>query len=134
MFATPGKGWAITLLCLLFALSNVLAQETGGTTAAPFEYDVSEAIKKLPKKDGTYLLKKDDTIRIYAIVKGGQMVGLEVKDRSGNLIPFTSEPVSTTTTTSGERRPLKCGCCIPSGCIRYNPPCDRCSYGTPSNY
>ena len=127
MLATPGKGWAIALLCLLFALSNALAQETGGNTPAPTEYDVSEAIKNLPKKDGTYLLKKDDTVRIYAIVKGGQMEGLEVKDRSGNLIPFTSEPVFTTTTASGERTTISCRCCFQYGCIRYSPPCKRCT-------
>ena len=127
MLATPGKGWAIALLCLLFALSNALAQETGGNTPDPIEYDVSEAIKNLPQKDGTYLLKKDDTVRIYAIVKGGQMEGLEVKDRSGNLIPFTSEPVFTTTTASGERTTISCRCCFQYGCIRYSPPCKRCT-------
>ena len=132
-FSTAFKTGAIALLCLFLALSSVSAQTGGGKKAEKrFDYDVSETIASLPAKDGTYLVKTDKTVNIYAVMKDGQLSAIEFKDKTGKIIPSQSEPAPPS--SSSERVMLKCSCCIPSGCIWYGKPCDRCnSPGSPGN-
>lgn len=116
---TSAKGWAITFLCLFFALASVSAQTR-------FDYDLTETIKNLPAKDGTYLVKTDKNVNIYAVKKDGQLSAIEFKDKTGKIIPSEAEPEPAPPPGSSERTHLACRCCIPTGCIRYASPCDRC--------
>jgi len=121
---TSSKSWAIAFLCLFFALASVSAQTGEGKR---FDYDLTETIKNLPAKDGTYLLKTDKNVNIYAVKKDGQLSAIEFKDKTGKIIPSEAEPEPAPPPGSSERVNLACHCCIPSGCIRYARPCNMCN-------
>lgn len=79
--------FSIALLCLLFAVTRTRAQT-----------DVSQVIKDLPRKNGTYLLATVDGVNFYAVKKSGKIVGYELTDADGNPIPQADD------TPSGARK------------------------------
>ncbi len=121
----------MALLCVFFAMNSLSAQ-SGKNKDKGVPLDLSEQVSKLPKADGTYLLKDDGQVKIYAIVSGGVMVGLEVKNKKGEVLPVVVSEPEVPAPDAQAKAALGCKCCYTwgygsGGCITtYEKPCRAC--------
>lgn len=112
-FLTALQVGAMTLLCVLFALSSLSAQNGGNkkNKAKTFDYDLTEQITNLPKTDGEHLIKDDGKVKIYAVVSNGELDGLKVTDKKGNPLASAEPPKEATSSDTQAKKRNKCVCC-----------------------